>query len=147
MEKTTKIYQALSMSNSKHRQPSHVQTAPVAAKFEDCHQCFTRLCAAMETHPSPADVELAKDSFAKFLAWGNDTGAMNRSLDHTLRKASDHQKKTLELLSTLHSTLMEGMCLFASGAFPRTKTTMLMRVNLNSDRAFGKCDLSYERSY
>src|SRR6266536_794784 len=122
MEGPTKIYQSLSMPpNSRRKQRNLAQTAPVAAKFEDCHQCFTRLCVALKTLPSTSDLDLAEDSFAKFLAWGNDTGAMSRSLDHTLRKASAHQKKTLELLTTLHSTLMEGMRLFIFKCFLMVK--------------------------
>jgi len=87
-------------------------TAPVAAKFEDCSQCFTRLCVILKALPSPSDLDLAEDSFARFLALGNDTSAINGSFDHTLCKASARQKKTLELLTILHSTLVEGMRLY-----------------------------------
>jgi hypothetical protein len=95
--------------DSRRKQHNLAQTAPVAAKFEDCHQCFTKLCVTLNMLPSLSDLDLAEDSFAKFLAWGKDTSAMNGSLDHTLRRASARQKMTLELLTTLHSTLVEGM--------------------------------------
>lgn len=110
MERPSKIYQSLAMPrHSRGKSRNLADTAPVAAKFEDCRQWFARLCVALETFFSPSDIALAEDSFAKFLAWGNDTGAMSQSLDHTLRKASAHQKKTLDLLTTLHLTLVEGM--------------------------------------
>jgi hypothetical protein len=111
MDGPAKIYHSQS-SKSRQKQQRHAQTAPVAAKFEDCQQCFDRLCVALKDHPSLFDLDLAEESLAKFRAWGNDTGAMTRSLDHALRKASAHQKKTLELLTALHSALVEGMRLF-----------------------------------
>ena len=106
-----KIYHSLS-SNSRREQQRHAQTAPVAAKFEDCHQCFARLCVALQEHPSTSDLNLAEESLAKFLAWAEDTGALTRALDHTLRKASDIHEMVLELLATLHSTLIEGIYLY-----------------------------------
>lgn len=88
--------------------------APVAAKFEDCHNGFSRLCAALRSltlrnRPASAISTIADDNFAKFLVWGNDTGAATRSLDHTLRKASELREITLELLKDLHSLILEGM--------------------------------------
>jgi hypothetical protein len=106
-----KIYHSQS-SKAQEKQQRQVQTAPLAAKFEDCQQWFDKLCIALKEHPSLCNLDLAEESLAKFRAWGNDTGAVSRSLDHTLRKASAHQKKTLELLTTLHSTLLESMHLF-----------------------------------
>jgi len=108
MDGPTKIYHSQS-SKSRQKQQRQAQAAPVAAKFEDCQQWFDKLCVALKEHPSLFNLDLAEESLAKFRAWGNDTGAMTRSLDHTLRKASAHQKKTLELLTTLHSTLLESM--------------------------------------
>jgi hypothetical protein len=110
MDGPTKIYHS-NPSNSQRKQQRLAQTAPLAAKFEACQQCFARLCVVLKEHPTLFDLDLAEESLAKFRAWGNDTGAITRSLDHTLRKASAHQKKTLELLTALHSTLTEGMCL------------------------------------
>ena len=55
---------------------------------------------------------LTNDNFARFLAWGNDTGAATRSLDHTLRKSSDLKEMTLDLLKDLYVTILDGMCLF-----------------------------------
>jgi len=111
MDGSAKIYHSLS-SNSRRKQLLLAERAPVAAQFEACQQCFARLCVALKEHLSLFDVDLAEESLAKFRAWGNETGAMAQSLDHTLRKASAHQKKTLELLTALHSTLVEGMHLF-----------------------------------
>jgi hypothetical protein len=54
----------------------------------------------------------AEESLAKFLVWAEDTGALTQALDHTLRKASDLHEIVLELLTTLHSTLIEGMYLY-----------------------------------
>jgi hypothetical protein len=82
--------------------------APVAAKFEDCHNGFSKLCARLRDSPSKIST-LADDNFAKFLAWGNDTGAVTRSLDHTLRKSSDLREVTLDLLKDLHMTILDGM--------------------------------------
>jgi hypothetical protein len=144
MEEPTQIYHS---SSSRWRQRNLAQTAPVAAKFEDCHQYFTRLCVALKEHASPSDVDLAEDSFARFLAWGNDTGAMTRSLDHALRKASGHQKKTLELLTTLHSTLVEGMRLFLFENLSMAKTAGLTFMNLNSSRAVARCIRHFEQPY
>ena len=113
MERPSKIYASLAVPrHSRGKSKNLAHSAPVAAKFEDCRQWFARLCVALETFFEPSDIALAEDSFAKFLAWGNDTGAMTQSLDHALRKASAHQKKTLDLLTTLHLTLVEGMRLF-----------------------------------
>ena len=87
------------------------EAAPVAAKFEDCRNCFNKLCAALRSHWPPAISTLAADNFAKVLAWGNDTGAATRSLDHTLRKSTDLKEMTLDLLKDLHLTILDGMAL------------------------------------
>lgn len=110
---------------------SLAEAAPVAAKFEDCHNCFNRLCAALRNR-SPSAVPsaistLADDNYAKFLAWGNDTGAATRSLDHTLRKASDLREMTLDLLTDLHSLILEGIQLFL---FERLLITKIGRLIL-----------------
>jgi len=141
MEEPTQIYHS---SSSRWRQRNLAQTAPVAAKFEDCHQYFTRLCVALKEHASLSDVDLAEDSFARFLAWGNDTGAP-RSLDHALRKASGHQKKTLELLTALHSTLVDGKRLFVFENLSMAKAARLTFVNLNSSRAVARCNRHFEQ--
>jgi hypothetical protein len=90
---------------------SLAKAAPIAAKFEDCHNCFNKLCTTLRSSYSKISI-LADDNFAKFLAWGNDTGAATRSLDHTLRKSSDLREMTLDLLKDLHKTILDGMCLF-----------------------------------
>jgi hypothetical protein len=109
MERGSEIWHSVG-SNS--RRKLQVQSAPIAAEFEDCQNCFSRLREALKEHPSLFDLDLAEENLAKFLAWGNETGAMSRSLDHSLRKSSVLQKKTLELLTILHSTLDEGMQIF-----------------------------------
>jgi hypothetical protein len=110
MEQQTKIYEAMLGWG----QRGLAQTAPVAAKFKDCRQCFDRLCAALQTHSSLSDAELARENYARFLTWGIDTGAMDRSLHRTLRKSSDMREMTLELLTSLHSALKRGMCVYFS---------------------------------
>ena len=91
---------------------SLAEAAPVAAKFEDCHNCFNKLCATLRTR-SPLKISvLAENNFAKFLAWGNDTGAATRSLDHTLRKSTEMREMTLDLLKDLHLTILDGMTIF-----------------------------------
>jgi hypothetical protein len=85
------------------------KAAPVAAKFEDCGNSFSRLCRALRSPFPPAISTLADENYASFLAWGNDTGAATRSLDHTLRKASELRETTLTLLQDLHELLLEGM--------------------------------------
>jgi tetratricopeptide (TPR) repeat protein len=84
------------------------QTAPIAAKFEDCRQCFERFCTVVRSN-QPSRSTLVEDSYGKFLEWGNDSGALPRTIDHTLRKTSDLSKMTLELLVTLYSILSKGV--------------------------------------
>lgn len=126
MERGSEIYHKKD-SGSRRKQQS--QTAPIAAEYEDCQDCFSRLHDALKEHPSLFDLDLAEENLAKFLSWGNETGAMSRSLDHSLRKSSTLQKKTLELLSILHSTLEEGMRFFVFETSSMPKTLKLMFVN------------------
>jgi hypothetical protein len=105
---------------------SLTKAAPVAAKFEDCHNCFNKLCVALRSRSPSAISTLADDNFAKFLAWGNDTGAATRSLDHTLRKSSDLREMTLDLLKDLQSTIVDGMCLFLFERLSMTKISWLI---------------------
>jgi hypothetical protein len=89
---------------------SHVpQTAPLAAKFEDCRQCFSRLCPVLKSNSFHACSSLADDCYGRFLAWGNDSGASTRALDHSLRKTATLGDMSLELLVDLHATLTNGM--------------------------------------
>jgi hypothetical protein len=90
---------------------SLAEAAPVAAKFEDCHNGFYKLCGKLKDSHSKISM-LADDNFARFLAWGNDTGAATRSLDHMLRKSSDLKEMTLVLLKDLYVTILDGMRLF-----------------------------------
>ncbi len=104
---------------------SLAEAAPVAAKFEDCHNCFNKLCTALRSRSPSAISTLADDNFAKFLAWGNDTGAATRSLDHTLRKSSDLKEVTLDLLKHLHLAILDGRDFFL---FKRLSTTKIERL-------------------
>lgn len=88
---------------------SLAEAAPVAAKFEDCHNCFNKLCVALRSRSPSAISTSADDNFAKFLTWGNDTGAATQSLDHTLRKSSELREMTLDLLKDLQSTILDGI--------------------------------------
>jgi hypothetical protein len=87
------------------------QTAPLAAKFESCKQAFENLCIVTQAI-APLDSNAVEDSFGKFLAWGNDSGASARSLDRTLRKTSSLSEMTDELLKSLYSKLQEGKCIY-----------------------------------
>jgi hypothetical protein len=88
---------------------SLAKAAPVAAKFEDCYNSFNRLCVELRGRSPSAISALVDENYAKLLAWGNDTGAATRSLDHMLRKASDLREGTLDLLRDLHELIREGM--------------------------------------
>lgn len=92
----------------KHNQQSLPQTAPIAAKFEDCQQSFERLCIVVRSNGDEANSALVEDSYGKFLAWGKDSGASDRSVDHGLRKSSGLAGRTLELLVALFSKLEQG---------------------------------------
>lgn len=99
------MYQALRRRQKNSRNPL---IAPIAALFEDCRQNFERLCVTARRNGDPNSV-LAEDSYGKFLAWGNDSGASTRALDHTLRKDSSLSAMTLDLLKTLYKKLEQGM--------------------------------------
>jgi hypothetical protein len=101
MAEPNPMYRAL-RSRRQHR--SLPQTAPLAAKFESCKQAFETICIAI----APSNSNSVEDSFGKFLAWGNDTGASTRSLDRTLRKTSSLSEVTEDLLMGLYSKLQEG---------------------------------------
>ena len=107
---------------------SLAEAAPVAAKFEDCHNCFNRLCIALRSRSPSAISTLADDNFARFLAWGYDTGAATRSLDHMLRKSSDLRDMTLNLLKDLHELIVNGLQLIL---FERPSTTKIGRLILS----------------
>lgn len=103
MAEPNPMYRAL-RSQRQHR--SLPQTAPLAAKFESCKQAFETICIVRSIAPSNSNS--VEDSFGKFLAWGNDTGASARSLDRTLRKTSSLSEVTEDLLMSLYSKLQEG---------------------------------------
>ena len=106
------------------------EIAPISALYEDCLQYFQQLCNIAEASQVEkeraanvaqecAEKELIKqagkiararhfiidDCFSKFRDWGSNTGASSRSLDHALRKSSQLQGTTKELLEDLFSTL------------------------------------------
>lgn len=88
------------------------RSTPIAAGFEDCLQLFEQLVSAMEADSTtwkPAEVVPLKDDFSKLKAWGNETGASSRSLDHALRKASKLQQQVSELLDELRENTQRGM--------------------------------------
>ena len=87
------------------------QTAPIAAKFEDCQQNFERLCIVSRSGIRLIEPNVIEDSYGRFLAWGRDCGAADRSVDHRLRKSSSLSTRTLELLKTLSAKLEQGKIL------------------------------------
>lgn len=87
------------------------RSTPIAAGFEDCLQLFEQLVSAMEADSTtwkPAEVVPLKDEFSRLRAWGNDTGASSRSLDHALRKASKLQRQVSDLLDELRDNTQKG---------------------------------------
>ena len=108
------------------------EVAPISALYEDCLQYFQQVRSIAEANQAEkeraaniaqegAEKELMKqaglasraryvtidDCFSKFRDWGSNTGASSRSLDHTLRKASQLQQTTKELLEDLFTTLSQ----------------------------------------
>lgn len=92
---------------SQHGSNRAYKTAPIAAIFEDCLQCFERMSSIIEANKEAekAQYPRVEGAFSKFRQWGNDTAAPRRSLDHALRKAPQLQQATEELLQDLYSTL------------------------------------------
>jgi hypothetical protein len=110
MSELNPVYRAL-RGNQHYHVP---QTAPIEAKFEKCRQAFERLCIIVRSISDDAsdaaitDVNIVDDSYGSFLAWGNDSGASKRTLDHTLRKANNLSQMTLELLASLDENVNGG---------------------------------------
>lgn len=94
-------------SFQRHEESHAYGTAPIAALYEDCLGFFERLRSIIETDDEIEDASdpVIEGSFSKFRQWGSDTGAPNRSLDHALRKASQLQEATKDLLRDLLSAL------------------------------------------
>ncbi len=86
--------------------------APLAAQFEDCAQAVRQLHAALNANPSISEQAplriLIERCFRRLIAWGNDTGASSRTLDHSLRRAAGPQSSTLTLLKELHELVVNG---------------------------------------
>ncbi|KAK0701724.1 hypothetical protein B0T26DRAFT_660161 [Lasiosphaeria miniovina] len=89
--------------------------APLAAQFEDCTQAIRQLHTALnaELWASKEEVSLEQQEaeakkkalrtlvdrcLARLIAWGHDTGAVSRLLDHSLRRASKPRSSALTLL-------------------------------------------------
>ncbi|KAH8820807.1 nb-arc domain-containing protein [Xylogone sp. PMI_703] len=106
MTEVNPVYRAL----RPHKHYSLPSSAPIAAQFEDCRQCFTRLCLTLKSADSTIPYSsIADDTYGKFLAWGNDSGAASRNLDYTLRKTTNLRNTTLELLSNLDESLKKAI--------------------------------------
>ena len=96
------------------QESSHAyEKAPIAAMFEDCLQYFERI--DMIQDPEMAGFPNLDGYFSRFRQWGSDTGAQTRALDHTLRKASQLQQATKDLLRDLLTALQNSKI----HAFPR----------------------------
>jgi hypothetical protein len=108
MAEPNTTYRAL-RSRRQHR--NLPQTAPLAAKFESCKQAFESFCIVTRSI-TLSDANAVENSFGKFLAWGNDSGASARSIDRTLRKTSRLSEMTDELLMSLYSKLQEGKFIY-----------------------------------
>lgn len=81
-------------------------TAPIAVLFKDCLQDFGKLIKVMKDNDVWKHNYLALDAYqSKFRQWSSDTGASDRSLDHALRKSSQLQETTIDLLKELRSAL------------------------------------------
>ena len=83
------------------------EAAPIAARFEECLQCFERLSSIIETDQEAETViyPTIEGAFSRFRQWGTDTGAPSRALDHALRNASQLRQTTENLLGDLLSAL------------------------------------------
>ncbi|EFX01952.1 nb-arc and tpr domain containing protein [Grosmannia clavigera kw1407] len=95
--------------------------APVAAQFEDCFQAFVQLYDSLQANSCNFDStpslppengadeiplhERAEYCRRTFSAWGNDSGASSRALDHALKESPSLMQQTLYLLGELSTTL------------------------------------------
>ncbi|RFU32291.1 hypothetical protein B7463_g4032, partial [Scytalidium lignicola] len=105
MTEVNQVYRAL----RPHKHYPLPSSAPIAAQFEDCRQCFNRLCLALKSDSTLPYSAIADDTYGKFLAWGNDSGAASRNLDYTLRKTTNLRNTTLELLANLDDSLKKAI--------------------------------------
>ncbi len=96
-----------------------VGIAPIAAHFENCLQRFEQLCATLESRQLGGNsmYSAVDGCLSEFRRWGDDTGAAEGLLDHSLRKSSRLQQATKDLLTDLLSTLQTSKILiFEVGA-------------------------------
>lgn len=91
------------------RQPR--ESSPIATLFSECVKLIDDLGSLVDSQKlSWAEASVPLDiNASKLRAWGNDTGAASRSLDHALRKASRLRQQVLLLLSNLKHDLQAGM--------------------------------------
>ncbi|KAK0726356.1 hypothetical protein B0T21DRAFT_371426 [Apiosordaria backusii] len=81
--------------------------APLAAQFEDCAQALRQLHLAITSDSSDGTLrDLVERCLQRLTAWGHDTGASSRRLDHSLRRAIKPQDSTLMLLKGLHESIV-----------------------------------------
>ena len=100
--------------------------APLAAQFEDCAQAVRLLHTALNADSSIEEQTplriLVDRCLGRLLAWGHDTGASSRVLDHSLRRASKPRDNVLTFLKELHELVVNGThnttlpCLFCVSA-------------------------------
>jgi hypothetical protein len=103
---------ARQIAHVRHQQNGQPREAsPIAASFSECVQLMDQLVSLADSQKFPwTGASVSLDIHAsKLRAWGNDTGAASRSLDHALRKASRLKQQVLLLLSSLKSDLQTGM--------------------------------------
>ncbi|KAK4172752.1 hypothetical protein QBC36DRAFT_337198 [Triangularia setosa] len=81
--------------------------APLAAQFEDCAQALRQLHLAIASDSSDGALgDLVERCLNRLTAWGHDTGASSRRLDHSLRRATKPLSSTLMLLKGLHESIV-----------------------------------------
>ncbi len=107
MTKLSDVYDPL-RSKSKHG-PGFSKTV-IAARCEDCAQKFTRLCELVASRFSENIAASLGDRLTQFITWGNETGAMDKDLDHRLRDSTDMRDIIVDILTQLQSLLDQGRC-------------------------------------
>jgi hypothetical protein len=85
--------------------------AVIAARFEDCSQKLQRFAVSMISHIPEAQTKAFDDLLSDFVAWGNETGAKDQSLDYRLRKAKDLHESVVETLKELQDDIEFGKLL------------------------------------
>jgi hypothetical protein len=107
MDKPTHMYDVL-----RGRGRFRYNKAVIAARFEDCTQNLTRLsstCLSLNPRFPEAKAKSLSDVLGRFVAWGNETGAVDQTLDHRLRKAKEMHDNVANHLAELQLILQDGM--------------------------------------